>query len=118
MNITDAVGGYQFKLSGHDFYAGLFDINNPSHPDILQPKLLKKDGSDWKVIKEYDVLWLDVQEDIYPNPEDMAVSIVNSFNKELLKYTDGGELTWNQKLTAIFSLRLVLVGNEIVITGV
>lgn len=116
LNPEDARGGYEFQIGANTFYTGLFTYpaDPISYPDILQPFLLIKNGSNWDVIDEYDALWTDLQEDI--TPDRMAVEIIKRFNKTLEQYTTGGAMTWNQKLIAIFQLRLVLVNQQIQIT--
>jgi len=115
INPNNSKGGYEFQIGANTFYAGLFTFpaDPVTFPDILQPFLLIKNGSGWDIIDEYDPLWTDVQEDIYPDPERIAIAIIDRFNLSLEQYTVVGAMTWNQKLIAIFELRLVLVNQQI-----
>lgn len=116
MKPEDANGrGYAFAIGKNQFFAGLFDFDPVKFPGIVTPKLLIKNGTTWELVKAYDTIWKDVQEDIFPNPDDLAVSIVNNFNKELEKYQEGGELSYVDKLALIFQMRLALVGGKLTI---
>jgi len=78
--------------------------------------MLLKNGAAWDEISRYDTLWPDLQNDL--GHEYLAESMIKKFNKDLEKYAAGGEMSFNQKLGAIFLLRLVLVGEQIVIKPV
>lgn len=111
MKLSDLVfATQQFNVNNNIIVIGFVDKSTAAHADIIQPVLLKQNGADWEVLKEYDVIWNDLKEEL--TPDYIASSIVNMFNKELEKLQNGGELTWNQKLIAIFQLRLSLVNNQ------
>lgn len=111
---TDAKDrGYAFSIGANDFYVGLFDYDPVAWPDIVQPRLLLKEGLTWKTLKEYDVLWKDLQEEL--GEEYLAGSIVKMFNLVLEEYTEGGAMSFVDKLAAIFRLRLYLVEGRLAI---
>jgi len=101
--------GYNFTLNGNNFFIGLFYFDKVNWPGTVYPALLLDKGTvDWEVIHQSDTIWDDVKEDIYTNPEDLAVSIIRQFNKVLEQYQVGGELSYEEKLSNIFRFRLVL----------
>lgn len=114
MKLSDLVfATQQFNVNNNIIVIGFADKGIEGQSDVIQPLLLKQNDADWNVIKEYDIIWLDLQESL--TPDYVATSIVTMFNKELEKLQEGGALTWNQKLIAIFQLRLALVDNQFVI---
>jgi len=104
---SQAYAGYAFTINNHEFYTGLFSINNPSFPDIYYPSLLHKEAGVWVEVDKRDGLWKDIQEDI--DPLTMINLIVNDFNVTI-KTISGGTptLTWNQKLAKLFREGLVV----------
>ena len=116
MNPTDAKYNFDFTIGANDFSIGLYALNVAPHEEILTPVMLLKNGAAWDEISRYDSLWTDLQDDL--GVEYLAESMIKKFNKELEKYSAGGEMSFNQKLGAIFLLRLVLVGEQIVIKPV
>lgn len=112
MNPIDATYTYNFTLNSNTFSMGLYILDAEAWPDILTPILLIQKEGQWEIVKQYDTLWTDIQE---LGPEYLSGSIVKAFNKALEEYTSGGELTFNQELTAIFQLRLALVGELLVL---
>jgi hypothetical protein len=120
---TDAAYKFDFTIGTNTFSAGLYDLSfypggypafDPKvHVDILFGMLLIKNGAKWDVLSKTDAMWKDIQSDI--GPEHLAKSIINTFNKAIEKYTPGGEMTFNQKIGAIFQLRMALVQNQLVI---
>ena len=113
MNPTDAQYKFDFTLNGNDFSIGLYTLHDAPHNEILTPVMLIKNGAAWDEVSRYDSLWTDIQEDL--GEEYLAESMIKKFNKELEKYSAGGEMSFNQKLGAIFLLRLALVGEQIVV---
>ena len=113
MKPKDAKYKFDFTIGANDFSIGLYALNVAPHEEILTPVMLLKNGAAWDEIFRYDTLWNDIQEDI--DPETMAGYIVSAANKALEKYSEGGEMTWNQKLGAIFQLRMALVNEQIII---
>jgi len=106
-------GGFEFELNNNSYFIGLFSIENPEHPGILYPALLRKEAAGWVEIDKRQALWNDIQEDVTPGL--MATHIIKDFNVTL-EAEVGTPMTWNQKLAAIFRLRLALVNNQLEIT--
>jgi len=114
-----AYEGFTFQLGTNTFFIGLFFYpDQVKYPGIVQPHLLIKNGTEWDVVHKTDVIWKDVQEDIYPDPEKLAVSVIRVFNEKLEQYTTGGELTYAQKLALIFQFRLALSNETLIIKPV
>lgn len=104
---SQAYAGYAFTINGHEFYTGLFSINNPAFPDIYYPSLLHKEGAAWVEVDKRDGMWNDIQEDI--DPVTMISLIVNDFNVTIKSISGGTTtLTWNQKLAKLFQQGLVV----------
>lgn len=107
----DSIGGYAFPHNNETFFIGLFNVNKPQWPDIVQPLLLIKKDAVWEVIDERQGIWNDQQTDFEPMV--MAGHIVKDFNKTLSEYNEGGAMTWNQELAAIFRLSLILINGQL-----
>ena len=103
--------GYTFTSKNETFFIGLFGINDPNHPDIVQPYLLVKDGPAWVEIDKTDIIWKDLQRDIIPS--DMMKFILADFNKTISK-RGGGPMTWIDELAAFFLL-LEVKNNQLVL---
>ena len=113
MNPTDAKYKFDFTIGANDFSIGLYTLHEAPHEEILTPVMLLKNGAAWDEVSRYDTLWTDLQEEL--SEEYLANSMIKKFNKDLEKYSAGGEMSFNQKLGAIFLLRMVLVDEQIVI---
>ena len=112
---TDARGrGKSFSIAENDFYIGLFDFHDQvNFPGFAYAALLLKVDSGWETIDSRQAIWKDTQENF--TPEELAPFIINDFNKTLLNYGEGGEMTYIQTLAAIFQTRLELVEGQLVI---
>lgn len=113
MTPDDAKYKFDFTTGGIDFSAGLYELDPVKYPEILTPILYMGSGSSLEIAKQYDTLWTDIQEDL--GPEYLAGTMVKAFNIEITKIT-GGELTFNEKIAAIFQFRMVLVDGLLAIT--
>lgn len=114
---SQAYAGYAFTINGHEFYTGLFDINNPSFPDIYYASLLHKQAGAWVEVDKRDAMWKDQQEDF--DPVFMMDLIVKDFNVTIKSLSGGTPtLTWNQKLAKLFQEGLVVDGGVLKVVPV
>lgn len=103
---------YNFTIDTGQYSIGLYDAEDPYYPDIVYPALWSKQDGVWYEIDTYQPLLIDVQEDF--TPEYIASSIIKKFNITLASH-GGTPMSWNQKLAAIFQLRLSVANNQLVI---
>jgi len=113
MNPTEAKYKYDFTLNGKSFSAGLYELDAAKWPDILTPILFINEAGKWSEVARFDTIWSDLKEDV--NPDLMATLIVKKFNEALKQYGGVGELSWNQKLGAIFQMRMALVDGKLIV---
>jgi len=113
MKLSDFVSTTkQENVNNNIICIGFLDKSDPKNPDVLQPALLKQNGKDWDIVKLYDTLPSNIQEDVSPGM--IATLIINDFNKEISKLS-GGSLTWSQQLILIFQTRLAMVNNQFIL---
>lgn len=112
MNIPDSHSIHEFQIGGEQFAIALVYQDKVKWPEAVTPTLYVETGGNTEKLIAYDTLWDDLKEEL--GEEYIANSIVSRFGKELEK-RGGTAMTFNQKLAAIFQLRLAVVNGKLIL---
>jgi alcohol dehydrogenase YqhD (iron-dependent ADH family) len=70
---------FKFEHDGRIYKIGLFPLNNPAHPNIYFPAMIRKLADyQWETVMQYDTLWVDITREI--DEDYMAKSILTKFD--------------------------------------
>ena len=99
----------KFLLGGINYELGMME--HPSEETYDWRAELWADGV---LAVAYEYTWDDVEEDIWPDPEDYARRAIQVFNEYLAEHHDGEEREYDAIVNDFFLTKVVLVGYQLV----